>query len=132
MSGRFGFVAATVITVAGELVGWAGVVLGDAIPPNLAESDLIHVLGGLTSLGFAVWYAWFVTVKVIPEKDKANREELGKIREDHRGQMSSLIADFRDESRLQREAHQLTVSQIMGRCPGHSLQQHQSGEQTHA
>lgn len=121
---RSSFAVATVVTVVAEAVGWTGVILGQT--DTIADPNLMHVLGGLASLGFAVWYAWYVTVRVLPEKDKANHEEIAKMRDDHNQRQDALIEKFSEETKFLRESHQQTVAQIMNRCPGHTLNQTQT------
>lgn len=92
---------ATTTAVAGVTVGGIGVVLGqvDALPNN--TPNWLNAAGGLTSLGFAVWYAWWVTTKTIPERDKIHAETI-----------NSIVKEFREESKEQRQLHTAAVDKI--------------------
>lgn len=91
---------ATVTAASGVLLGGVGVVIGQIDVPAQTPNWL-NAAGGLTSLGFAVWYAWFVTTKVMPERDKTHAETV-----------SGLVKEFRDEAREQRQLHTATVDKI--------------------
>lgn len=92
---------ATCTAVTGVLVGSVGVVLGqvETLPDN--APNWLNAAGGLTSLGFAVWYAWWVTTKTIPERDKIHAETV-KV----------LVDEFRAESKEQRQLHTAAVDKI--------------------
>lgn len=87
---------------AGILVGAAGVVLGQVDADQAGTtSNWLNAGGGIVSLGFAVWYAWWVTTKTIPERDKTHAETI-----------SGLVKEFRDETKEQRQLHVAAVEKI--------------------
>ena len=91
----------TATAVAGVAVGAVGVVLGQT---EAITSDTTHWLnagGGLISLGFAVWYSWWVTTKTIPERDKIHADTI-----------SGLVQEFRAESKEQRQIHTTAIEKI--------------------
>lgn len=94
-------IEATTTAVSGLVIGGAGVVLGqiESIPPN--ASNWLNAGGGLVSLGFAVWYAWWVTTKTIPERDKVHAETV-----------QALVQEFRQEAKEQRQLHTAAVDKI--------------------
>jgi hypothetical protein len=91
---------ATVTAVLGVSLGGLGVVLGQTDAP-ISTPNWLNALGGLTSLGFAVWYAWYVTTKTIPERDKV-----------HAATISEIVTEFREESKEQRQAQVATVERL--------------------
>lgn len=93
---------ATTTAVAGVVVGGIGVLLGQADSPvQDGIPNWLNAAGGLTSLGFAVWYAWFVTTKTIPERDRVHAETIG-----------NLVQEFRLEAKEQRQLHTAAVDKI--------------------
>jgi hypothetical protein len=95
-----GISEATATAACGVGLGALGVVLGQAAIPESAPSWL-NAGGGLVSLGFAVWYAWWVTTKTIPERDKVHAETI-----------TGLVKEFRDEAKEQRQIHSAAVDKI--------------------
>ena len=61
----------------------------------------IQISGGVISLGFAVWYAWYVTTRTIPDMNTRHAETIQK-----------LVDDFRQKSREQRELHRTDIAQF--------------------
>lgn len=97
-----GISEATTTAVAGIALGGVGLVLGqsdDSLYPT--TSNWLNAGGGLVSLGFAVWYAWWVTTKTIPERDKTHAETI-----------AGLVKEFRDETKEQRQVHIAAVDKI--------------------
>ena len=105
----------TVIAVSGVVTGAIGVLLGNADPSISTESaSWLTIVGGLTSNGFAVWYAWYTTTKTIPEAQKAHAEAMEKKdalnaaamdKKDaiHAATIGNLVEEFRRDSIEQRE-----------------------------
>lgn len=91
---------ATATAISGVAIGACGVVIGNVEVPANAPNWL-NAAGGLTSLGFAVWYAWFVTTKTIPERDKVHADTI-----------QGLVKEFRDEAKEQRQVHTQAVEKI--------------------
>lgn len=91
---------ATMTAVTGVVLGGVGVLLGQ-VDQATASTHWLNAGGGLVSLGFAVWYAWWVTTKTIPERDKVHSETI-----------ASLVKEFRDEAKEQRQQHTLAVEKI--------------------
>lgn len=66
-----------------------GVALSGVAPvigPILAQAGAVPDLGSwgqvastIVSTGFAVWYAWHVTTKTLPEKDRLHQEAVKSI-----------------------------------------------------
>lgn len=105
----------TVIAVSGVVGGAIGVLLGNADPAISQEStNWLTIIGGLTSTGFAVWYAWYTTTKTIPDAQKAHAEAMEKKdalnaaamdKKDaqHAATISNLVEEFRRDSIEQRD-----------------------------
>lgn len=62
----------------------------------------LQVAAGVVSLGFAVWYAYHTTTKTIPEMIARHAETV-----------STLVKEFRDESREQRAEYRERVEHSM-------------------
>jgi hypothetical protein len=60
----------------------------------------------LTSVGFAIWYGWYVTTRAIPKIVDQHSAQVDKIEAAHERQINSLAATFRDEMRTAREHFQ--------------------------
>lgn len=95
---------ATITAVSGVAVTNAASVLG----PILAQQQLAPDLGSwgqvastIVSTGFAVWYAWHVTTKTLPEKDKLHKEAI-----------DAVVSEFREESHESRETFKQALSDI--------------------
>ncbi len=61
----------------------------------------MQIGGGVISLGFAVWYAWYVTTRTIPDMNARHAETIQK-----------LVEEFRQEAREQREQHRADIAQF--------------------
>lgn len=59
-----------------------------------------QIAGGIASLGFAVWYAWFTTTTTIPRLQEAAKQER-----------DSILAEFRAEAKEQRAAESRRAEQ---------------------
>lgn len=57
----------------------------------------------LTSMGFAIWYGWYVTTKAIPRIIDQHSEQLVKTELSHSKRVEQLASDFREELRATRE-----------------------------
>lgn len=88
---------ATATAVIGVLSGAMGLLASETV----AADGWLNVAGGLTSLGFAVWYAWYVTTKVMPEKDRVHKETI-----------DGLVRGFREETSDQRASHERNIDQL--------------------
>lgn len=73
-----------------------------------------QVIAGITSLGFAVWYAWYTTTKTIPGMNRQHSEA-----------MIRAISEFRQEVREQRDLYtsQLQEAHSLNRMSQESIQQ---------
>lgn len=90
-----GLAEATTTAISGLALGAVGVVLGQVDAPDNTPNWL-NAAGGLTSLGFAVWYAWFVTTKTIPERDKVHAETIKTMTEEFRDEQKETRAAFKE------------------------------------
>lgn len=89
------------MAVSGMAVGAASLLVGQSTPVAADTTSWLNVMGGLTSLTFAVWYAWYVTTKTIPERDKTHAETI-----------NHLVQEFRTETKEQRQVHVESVGKI--------------------
>lgn len=72
----------------------------------LSQVDMPASLEGassLTSIGFAIWYGWYVTTKAIPRIVDQHSAQLDKAEASHGRQLESLSSTFREELRAARE-----------------------------
>jgi hypothetical protein len=53
------------------------------------------VVSAVAGPGFAVWYAYHMTTKRIPEVEKGHKETIDRMQADHTAEVKGLIADFR-------------------------------------
>jgi len=88
-----GFAGNTILAVCGIAVGSVGVLLGQSSTPVVSGigNEYLNALGGLSSLGFAVWYAWYVTAYALPARDKIHAETI-----------QNILKESREEAREQR------------------------------
>lgn len=85
-------------------LGYITYLFAEAGVPSNISADWIQYLGGMTSLGFAVWYAWYTTTVIIPNKDRQHAETISKIVDTNAEAMNRAMSEFRAEVREQREA----------------------------
>lgn len=85
-------IEATTTAVMGLGIGAATLLASETEVANGIGNGWMNLVGGLTSLGFAVWYAYFVTTKILPERDRLHAETIG-----------TLTTQFRLEIKEQRE-----------------------------
>lgn len=87
-------VEATTTAVSGIALGAVGLALGQAelvaLPDN-APAWLAGA-GSIIGPGFTMWYAWYVTVKIIPRMLEEFRAEAKEQRALHAADMQRLIA----------------------------------------
>ena len=50
-------------------------------------------IAGLTGGSFCIWYSWYITTRVLPEKDRLHAETIKEI-----------VSDFREEMKTHRES----------------------------
>lgn len=51
----------------------------------------------LTSVGFAIWYGWYVTTRAVPKIVDQHAAQIEKIELAHERQINALTAMFREE-----------------------------------
>jgi hypothetical protein len=68
---------------------------------EVAPSNIVQMLGGLTSLGFTVWYCWYNESYAKPARDKIQADTI-----------TNVVKEFRDESKEQRASHAATVERL--------------------
>lgn len=95
-------VDATTTAISGLIAGGAGLLLGQSVVTDI--SSWINTAGGFTSLGFAVWYAWYTTTKTMPEKDAKHAETV-----------AMLVKEFREETTEQRKLHEANIERMLER-----------------
>lgn len=97
---------ATEVAVSGLLLGAFELLFGQAIPNEIQPiGQWLDKAGGITSLGFAVWYAWYVTTKTIPEMSRRHAENVDNVVKEHREVVDSIIDSYRKESAETRNAY---------------------------
>lgn len=83
------------------------------MPELLAQAEAIaksaesmpvwaQVAGGVSSFGFAVWYAYYTTKHTIPKLNRDHAETVRQITADHCKTTDKLVDEFREESKEQR------------------------------
>ena len=69
---------------------------------GFGSMDISQVVTQITSIGFAVWYAWHTTTHTIPELAKRNDEITKIITDKHDLTVRKLVEDFRQDLREER------------------------------
>jgi hypothetical protein len=90
------------VAMTGVLGGGMAMVIGqvDAVS-QIAPNNVVQMLGGLTSLGFTVWYCWYNEAYAKPARDKIHADTIDKI-----------VQDFREDAKEQRAATKETVERV--------------------
>lgn len=63
-------------------------------------ADLTAPLSALSSIGFAVWYSWYVTTVAMPKMLESHREERKAAADQHADSVHELLMEMK-EQRLQ-------------------------------
>lgn len=92
---------AGLIALGGVALGSTGLVIGQTDPAALGWTQ---VLGGMTSLGFAVWYAYYTTTVTIPKMQERHAEEMREKDKVHAEVVNRMLNEFRAECRESRQA----------------------------
>lgn len=91
-------IEATVTAATGMAVGGLSIVLGQAdvvtVPANAPA--WLTAAGSVVGPGFTMWYAWYVTVRIIPGMMREFREESREQRQQHAADMERLVASYRE------------------------------------
>jgi hypothetical protein len=97
--------------VTGETIGAigygavaGGLFLADATGaiPDLGGFDI----GQISSIGFAVWYGWYVTCRAIPKIIDQNNEAAKAVAVEHRQTVAVLTETFKEEMSSVRDARE--------------------------
>lgn len=72
---------------------------------NVLSADASTWVGMVGTLGFAVWYGYYVTSVTIP-----------KINSDNNALVAKIVADFKDEMKLERESHAADMTAQRDEC----------------
>ena len=80
--------------------------IASAVLLSQVELPPIEGATSLTSIGFAIWYGWYVTTKAVPKIVDQHASQIEKIELAHERQINSLTAMFREELRETRERFQ--------------------------
>ncbi len=67
------------------------------------EVPSIEGATSLTSIGFAIWYGWYVTTKAIPKIVDQHTAQIDKVEIAHGKQLDAMAATFREELRAVRD-----------------------------
>lgn len=62
-----------------------------------------QLVGGFSSTGFAVWFAYYTTKHTIPRQQREHAETVRQITENHCKTTDKLVDEFREEAKEQRE-----------------------------
>ena len=75
---------------------------------GINTDNLPSILSAIGSIGFAVWYGWYVTTKTIP-----------KITDKHDERIATLVQDFREEKEADRLAFKEALERVACKYQGH-------------
>lgn len=85
----------------------------------IGQADTV-IPEGITTLstaaigsGFLIWYARHVTQVLIPQLVEKNELRVKELSDVHQKTISSLVTEFRDETKQQREDHERNISRLM-------------------
>ena len=68
------------------------------------EIPAIEGATSLTSVGFAIWYGWYVTTRAIPKIVDQHQSQVDKIEASRERQINALTTTFREEMHANRQA----------------------------
>lgn len=71
--------------------------------PDLGVKAPIFDPWNMGAAGFVVWYAWYVTAKVIPKLIGQHGDQMKDQAASHAQHVAALVADFREEAKQIRE-----------------------------
>lgn len=79
-----------------------GLIFATADATGLSIDGIAQLVSTLTSVGFAVWYAWHTTTVTLPQRDKEHRLTVASLVADlkskderHEAAITHLVTDFR-------------------------------------
>lgn len=78
---------------------------------HLDVGEWAKVVTSLSSIGFAVWYAWYTTTRSIPRMQEIHDKRLIQMQTDHDKRIDKLLDIFRNETAAQREMEQARANQ---------------------
>jgi len=64
--------------------------------------DIAQIISQLSSIGFAVWYAWHTTTVTIPQLSKRSNEITKDLADKHDITINKLVEDFRKDLKEER------------------------------
>lgn len=74
-----------------------------ATAPHPSEADWLRgfstAISAVAGPGFAVWYAWYMTTRRIPEIELAHKSTIDRMQVEHSAEVKSLIENFRADIR---------------------------------
>jgi ABC-type nickel/cobalt efflux system permease component RcnA len=59
---------------------------------------------GVFGSGFALWYAWYSTTKIIPRMQRNHTEQVSQLHKQYADIINRLVGEFRQDSKEQRAA----------------------------
>lgn len=83
--------------------------LADTGPSTDGIATIVATAG---SGGFAIWYAWYTTTRVIPEKETKHSTQVEKLIESFEGECKEQRELFRDECEAQRAMHREEMGKL--------------------
>jgi hypothetical protein len=82
---------------------------------DATDANYISVGSALGSVGFAVWYGWYVTTRTIPKIVEDHQLTSDKVSSNHRAVVDKLVTEFREEQREERRCFTQTLDTIANR-----------------
>lgn len=70
--------------------------VADAVS-TIDSSAILPAISTIGSLSFAVWYAWFVTTKSMPDQQREHRDQVERIIASHEKMVFGIVADHRED-----------------------------------
>lgn len=61
-----------------------------------------QVGSGVFGSGFALWYAWYSTTKIIPRMQKSHSDQLSQLHKQYSDVINRLVTEFREDAKEQR------------------------------
>lgn len=71
------------------------------------------VLAGMTGGGFCIWYAYYVTKVLLPQKDTEHRLAVKELTDKHADTIQKLVDDFSAHSKRESEDHERDIQRII-------------------